>query len=49
MVSSGEEGKAHISEMTREFLDQSANVVDRGPTDLKNKGSMNTYFLEQLV
>ena len=45
MESSGDAGKVHISEMTRGFLNPSQSVVDRGMTDLKNKGSMHTYFI----
>ena len=45
MESSGEAGKVHISEMTRAFMDDSEKIVDRGMTDLKNKDSIHTYFI----
>ena len=45
MEGSGEAGKVHISEMTRAFVDHSEKVVGRGLTDLKNKSSMHTYFI----
>ena len=46
MESSGEAGKVHISEMTRAFMDDSEKIVDRGMTDLKNKDSIHTYFID---
>ena len=46
MESSGEAGKVHISEMTRAFVEHSEKIVDRGMTDLKNKGPIHTYFID---
>ena len=46
MESSGDAGKVHISEMTRAFVDHSEKIVDRGMTDLKNKGPIHTYFID---
>ena len=48
LESSGEPGKVHISEATYNFLENSASVTERGQIDLKNKGLMNTFFLERL-
>ncbi len=46
LESSGEPGKIHISEKTRDFLKSSAVVVERGHIELKNKGKWPTFFLE---
>lgn len=48
LESSGEAGKVHVSEATYDFLGTSASVTARGQIDLKNKGLMNTFFLEKL-
>ena len=49
MEASGEAGRVHISEASRAFLDSAADVVERGQTDLKNKGAMTTFFLQKLT
>ena len=46
LESSGEPGKIHISEKTRDYLKSSAVVVERGHIELKNKGKWPTFFLE---
>ena len=46
--SSGESGKIHISEKTKDYLDGSADLTHRGEIELKNKGKWSTYFLEEL-
>jgi class 3 adenylate cyclase len=48
MESSGESGKIHISEKTKDYLEGSASLVPRGEIELKNKGTWSTYFLEEL-
>lgn len=49
MEASGEAGRVHISEASRAFLDAAAEVEERGQIDLKNKGAMNTFFLQKLA
>ena len=46
--SASEAGKLQISDTTRQFLGDSAEVIDRGQIDLKNKGKIQTYFLDKL-
>ena len=46
--SSGSEGKVHISNATFKFIKDNCNVESRGNIDLKNKGLMETYFLNSL-
>ena len=46
LESSGEPGKIHISEKTRDYLQGSATVAERGHIELKNKGKWPTFFLE---
>jgi class 3 adenylate cyclase len=48
MESSGESGKIHISEKTKDYLEGSANLSHRGEIELKNKGKSSTFFLEEL-
>ena len=48
MESSGESGKIHISEKTKDYLEGSANLSHRGEIELKNKGKWSTFFLEEL-
>ena len=48
LESASEAGKLQISDATRQFLGDSAVVTDRGHVDLKNKGKIQTYFLDQL-
>lgn len=49
LESSSEAGKVQISNTTRKFLDPSAGLTDRGFVDLKNKGKMQTFFLNSLA
>ena len=46
--SSGESGKIHISEKTKDYLEGSANFSHRGEIELKNKGKWSTFFLEEM-
>ena len=48
MESSGESGKIHISEKTKDYLEGFANLTHRGEIELKNKGKWSTFFLEEL-
>ena len=48
MESSGESGKIHISEKTKDYLEGSANLSHRGEIELKNKGKWSTFFLEEM-
>ena len=47
MESSGESGKIHISEKTKDYLEGSANLSHRGEIELKNKGKWPTFILEE--
>ena len=49
LESAGEGGRLHISEETKLSLDQSSGITDRGEIELKNKGMMRTYFLDNLA
>ena len=49
LESSGEPGKIHISEKTKDYLQGTATVVERGQIDLKNKGTWATFFLEGIT
>ena len=49
LESSGEPGKIHISEKTKDYLQGSAPVAERGQIDLKNKGKWATFFLEGIT
>ena len=46
--STDEQGKAHISEATRQFLEPSDGLTVRGTIELKNKGEMKNCFLDNL-
>jgi class 3 adenylate cyclase len=46
LESTGKAGKIHISENTKKFLPNNAILLKRDKVNLKNKGSMNTFFLE---
>ena len=48
LESSGEEGKIQISEKTKQFLAENAKVTFREKVHLKNKGEMDTFFLEEI-
>ncbi len=48
MESSGESGKIHISEKTKDYLEGYANLSHRGEIELKNKGKWSTFFLEEI-
>ncbi len=46
--SSGAEGKVHISNATYQFIKDASNIENRGSISLKNKGEMETLFLNSL-
>ncbi len=46
--SSSEEGKVHISLSTYKFIKDFCNVEKRGEINLKNKGKMETFFLNSI-
>ena len=48
LESASEAGKVQISDTTLQFLPNGADVADRGLVDLKNKGKVQTYFLNRL-
>lgn len=48
LESSGQEGKIQISEKTKQFLPENAKVTFREKVHLKNKGEMDTFFLEEI-
>ena len=48
LESSGAEGKIQISEKTKQFLSENAKVTFREKVQLKNKGEMNTFFLDEI-
>ena len=48
LESSGESGKIHISEKTKDYLEGTGNCTPRGEVELKGKGSWSTFFLEGL-
>ncbi|MBT3608003.1 MAG: hypothetical protein HN654_03140 [Candidatus Marinimicrobia bacterium] len=48
LESSGEEGKIQISDKTKQFLSENAKVTFREKVHLKNKGEMDTFFLEKI-
>ena len=48
LESSGKEGKIQISEKTKQFLSENAEVTFREKVHLKNKGEMDTFFLEKI-
>ena len=45
LESSGESGKIHISEKTKDYLEGDGSFSPRGEVELKNKGTWSTYFL----
>ncbi len=49
LESASEAGKVQISDTTRQFLGDAAVVRDRGQIDLKNKGKIQTYFLDKVT
>ena len=46
LENTGKSGKIHISENAKKFLPDNAILLKRDKVHLKNKGSMNTFFLE---
>ena len=48
LESSGEEGKIQISDKTKQFLPENAKVTFREKVNLKNKGEMDTFFLDKI-
>lgn len=46
MESSSDAMKVHISQSTKELLGPNYRVMERGLLDIKGKGSMKTYWLE---
>ena len=48
LESSGEEGKIQISDKTKQFLSEKAKVTFREKVHLKNKGEMDTFFLDKI-
>ena len=48
MESSGERGRIHISEKTKDYIAGYANLSHRGEIELKNKGKWSTFFLEEI-
>lgn len=48
LESSGEEGKIQISEKTKQFLSENSKVTFREKVHLKNKGEMDTFFLDEI-
>ena len=48
LESTGEEGKIQISEKTKQFLSENAKLTFREKVHLKNKGEMDTFFLEEI-
>jgi len=48
LESSGKEGKIQISEKTKQFLPENAKVTFREKVHLKNKGEMDTFFLDEI-
>ncbi|CAG9840183.1 unnamed protein product [Diabrotica balteata] len=47
MESTSEAMKVHISQYTRELLPSSYKVTERGEIQIKGKGTMKTYWLEE--
>lgn len=47
MESYGEEDKIHVSEEFRNFVGDAFTFIERGEMEIKGKGMMKTYFLEQ--
>ena len=49
LESASEAGKVQISDTTRQFLGDNAVVTDRGQIELKNKGKIQTYFVDKIT
>ena len=45
MESSGLPGRIHLSEQAAAMLDDTFEVAERGPVEVKGKGCMTTYWL----
>ena len=45
---SGEPGKIQISEKTKQFIQESAKVTFREKVVLKDKGNVDTFYLDEL-
>ena len=48
LESTGVEGKIQISEKTKQFLSENAKLTFREKVHLKNKGEIDTFFLEEI-
>ena len=48
LESSSESGKIHISEKTKDYLEDAGSFSPRGDVELKNKGAWSTFFLDKL-
>ena len=48
LESSGESGKIHISEKTKDYLESAGSFTPRGEVELKNKGAWSTFFLDEI-
>ena len=48
LESSGESGKIHISEKTKDYLECVGSFTPRGEVELKNKGAWSTFFLDEI-
>ena len=48
LESSGEVNRVHISDQTQKFLTVEDKIENRGKIQLKNKGEMNTYFINKI-
>jgi class 3 adenylate cyclase len=48
LESASEANKVQISDETRQFIEKAADITDRGFIELKNKGKMQTFFLNSL-
>ena len=48
LESSGEVNRVHISGETQQFLTDKDRIESRGKIRLKNKGEMNTYFINKI-
>ena len=49
LESASEANKVQISDETRQFIEKGADITDRGFIELKNKGKMQTFFLNNLA
>jgi len=48
LESSGESGKIHITEKTKDYLERVGSFTPRGEVELKNKGAWPTFFLDKI-